>query len=132
MCQLERFDRFANHKRSLVEDRGHITHMLVMAIKEHVVLVAEDGVDLLGTIGGIFSGHPYNLNIKVLTETFWWVDPKFRGSKAALMLLNDFERIGRERSDWIVMTTRDNSQVKSKHLLKRGFRACETSYLLEA
>lgn len=75
--------------------------------------------------------HPYNPAIRVLTETFWWVTPNARGSRAGLMLLDAFTAYGERNADWIVFTLEHHSPVNERTLTKRGFHLHERSYLRE-
>jgi hypothetical protein len=135
--ELKSFADFYGSKLSLFGDQLYSRQFIGSLIESHVCLVAEranegDGPgEALGFITGLVTPHTFNPNIFVLTEAFWWVKPEHRGSRAALMLLNAFTEWGKAHVDWIMFTLEDNSPVKDKTLLKRGYRFKEMNYLLE-
>ncbi len=137
--QLEAFDRFAGYKRPLLEDRVYAAERLGDMIRNHVVLIAaiageHEGWPNVpaGFIAGYRHSHPYNPKLRMLTETFWWVAPEHRRKRAGILLLDKFTELGRQQNEMVVMSLEHNSPVKDRHLLKRGYRAQETSYVLEA
>lgn len=129
--QLLAFDKFANYKRSLMEDKEYARQALETLITGHVAYVAERNGAPLGFIAGYRTPHPFNPLIKVLTEVFWWVTPENRGGRAGLLLLKEFEKFGYKFCDWIVFTLEHHSPVRNTTLLKRGYKFKEQAYLLE-
>lgn len=129
--ELKSFSVFFNSKIPLFQDERHAVNVMLTHINEHLLLVAEDARGLLGFIGGMYHPHTFNPNIHVLTETFWWCAEKFRQSRAGLVLLNEFTRIGKTKADWIVFTLEQDSRVNEKHLHKRGYLNKERTYILE-
>lgn len=130
--QVVRFDRFYGAQRSLLPPTMDVAEAKLLQLIEHVFLIAED-VDRgrLGFIAGLVVPHFFS-DRETLSEILWWVDEPFRGSRAGLMLLNAFVAYGRERSLDVIMTLEDVSPVNPETLLRRGFRAKETNFLLEA
>lgn len=129
--QIHAFEKFAGFKRQLLEDEGRAYETVWNLIAAHVVRIACDDEQRLGFIAGYHTPHPFNTNIKVLSEIFWWVAPERRGSRAGAALLNDFETIGRATADWVVLSLEHKSPLREVQLLKRGFRQVERSFLLE-
>lgn len=103
--------------------KNHIDH--------HVLLVAESSAGIIGFVSGMLHQHLFNPNIIVLTETFWWVKEEHRGSRAGLVLLNEFTRIGKMKANWIAFTLEHHSPVNDRCLIKRGYAIKEHTYLLE-
>ena len=132
--QLKNFSDFFGTKLSLFgadEDYSRFVIQSFMS-EPHVLLIAEkEDVGPIGFVAGIVTPHLFNPAIKVLAESFWWVDEAHRGSRAGLMLLNDFIAWGKTRVDWITFALEEKSPVNEKALLKRGFRLQERSYLME-
>jgi hypothetical protein len=130
--QLRAFALFMGTKRTLFGDEQLVRQSLATMIESHVVLIAEreDGV-LMGMIGGLFVPHVFNPEIRLLSETFWWVAVEHRGSRAGLLLLNAFIEYGKSSADWVTMALEQKSPVDPRCLSKRGFRLMETNYLLE-
>lgn len=129
--QLKDFAAFYASKRSLFGEESYVRAVITSMIERHLVLVAERGTELLGFIGGIVTPHFMNPDIQVLTETFWWVSPEHRRTRAGLMLLEAFVGYGKANAQWTQMTLEHESPVADRCLTKRGFQLKEHSYLLE-
>lgn len=101
-------------------------------IEGQIVLIAEtDNSERAGFIAGVLAPHYFNQDIMTLSELFWWVEEKHRGSRAGLMLYNEFVKIGKDLSDWIVICLKFGSPVKEEFFLKRDFKKLDQSFLLE-
>ncbi len=145
MVQLRAFDQFASYKRSLVEDDAHARLALKHLVENHVCIIAEGStcehvgdcpggtpcLNRLGFIAGYRAPHPFNPKINVLNESFWWVSPEHRKTRAGIMLLDQFTDIGKRLGDWVVMTLEHHSPVADRHLTKRGYVPREQTFLLE-
>lgn len=132
--QLKEFAPLYNTKKSLYgTDKYSIAYLNVL-INEHVAIIAEkDDGTCVGFIMGRYGKHPFNQKIKILAEVFWYVLPKHRSSRAALMLLNAYVKIGKQIADFIYFSLQDErTNIKSKSLLKRGFKMQEKIFLMEA
>jgi Acetyltransferase (GNAT) family len=130
--QLEKFSKFFGSQISLFGDTENARIGILNQIENHLVLIAEDkDKGSLGFIAGYIVPHPFNADIVTLSETFWWVDEKHRGSRAGLMLLNAFTEWGNEHVDWITFTLEHHSPVNEKTLLKRGYKYTERTYIKE-
>jgi hypothetical protein len=132
MVELKAFSEFYDSKHELFGNDDDYSDALIRAfIEEHVFFVCENDGEFVGFICGLVSPHIYNPSIKVLTESFWWVKPEHRGSKAGLLLLNTFIDFGKGLADWIICTLEDASPVNDSVFYKRGFKLKERSFLLE-
>lgn len=136
MTQLREFDRFAGYKRSLMEDEAHARAGILGIIEKHVAFIAVEqnnrpDIYPLGFIAGYKTPHPFNPNIRVLTELFWWVAIGYRHGRAGAMLLSAFMDYGEKNCDWIVMSLEHVSPVHPESLIRRGFNRKEESFLLE-
>ena len=100
-------------------------------IAGQLMFMAERDGERLGFIAGMIHQHVFNPEIRCLTEMFWWVPEKHRGTRAGLMLINEFAKWGKDNVDWVLFTLEDNSPVNEKSLTKRGFKLKEKQYLLE-
>lgn len=129
MTQLQKFSDFFGTKKSLFSHHAH--RQLHQLLETHPFFVAAVNGRPVGFIAGALHPHPYNPDIRVLTEMLWWVAETERGSRAGLMLLEEFLRYGEKHADWIVFTLETNSPVNERCLTKRGFRLHEKSYLRE-
>lgn len=131
--QLHEFAAFFGSRRSLFPESDERAAVIVQGMLDHPFFIAESRAfaGRLGFIAGTLTPHPYNPDITVLAETFWWVDPAHRGTRAGALLLKHFEDYGRAHADWIVMTLNVETPVKEETLTRRGYRLKERSYLLE-
>jgi N-acetylglutamate synthase-like GNAT family acetyltransferase len=130
--QLKSFDVFVDAKKSLfpaadVQARSILTNFVM----SQPFFVAEGFDGMVGFIAGTLGPHYLNPELRVLTEVFWWVDPKYRGTSAGARLLQVFTALGRLKADWIVMTLEEKSPIDPESLLRRGFHPFESIYLLE-
>lgn len=129
--ELRAFSRFYGTDKPLFGDEAHVAATLPILVRDHLVLIAESPTDRLGFIGAIVTPHMFNPQIRTLVEMFWWVSEAHRGTRAAVLLLDAYLAYGRENADWVTMALEHHSPVSDKHLIKRGFRCRERSYLLE-
>lgn len=132
LVQLQAFAAFYGTKRDLFPTEAFAREACVRMVTMHLVLVADHpAVGPVGFISGYVVPHPYNPAIRMLSESFWWVEEEHRGSRAGMLLLNAFLDWGREHADWITFGLEANSPVGDEVLLKRGFRLQERNFLLE-
>lgn len=129
--ELESFSDFFDSKLKLFPGEEHTAQVIKLHIDDHIILVSEKDGELSGFISGMIGKHFFNPSMMTVTETFWWVAEKFRQSRSGLMLLNEFTRIAKEKSHWIVFTLEKNSPINDRCLTSRGFKAVETQYLME-
>jgi len=132
MEELQKFSKFFDTRKELFGDYEYALSAMGEMIKSHVVFIVcnEDG-DRLGFIAGIVTLHIFNPGIKVLAETFWWVEEGSRNTRAGAMLFKEFISWGKKHVDWITLALESKSPVNENTLLKRGFKLHERSYLLE-
>lgn len=129
--QLMAFDKFFGASHSLFPDAELAEATITTLVESQPFFVAESVDGPVGFIAGAIVRHPYNPDLIVLDEIFWWVAEPFRGSRAGLLLLNEFIRYGERNADWIKMTLEQESPINPTTLTRRGFRPKETAYLLE-
>lgn len=128
--QLSEFSALAGTKIPLFKSEEHVIGLVTGLIKNHIVFVAQ-GKELMGFIVGSLVPHIFNPDITVFTELFWWVAAPFRGTRAGLMLINEFVAYGKEHSDWITASMTANSPIKDSTFTKRGFVPLEKNFLME-
>ena len=133
--QLKEFSKFQGTKFSLFSTPEFATAGIKNMIETQFARVAHgliDGtIERIGFISGILMPHPLNPAIRTFVEQFWWVEPKYRNTRAGLMLLNEFMTFGENNADWILFGLENNSPVNDKTLARRGFMVKEVSYLKE-
>lgn len=117
----------------LVFHSEEYTHEAMAAfIRDHLFLIAEKNETRMGFMAGAFYTHFFNPTVRVLHEVFWWVKPEHRGSRAAITLLNEFVRVGQSEANLIIAALGTDTKVNERALVRRGFKATETQYLLES
>jgi hypothetical protein len=132
LSELKKFAEFIGIKKhNLFPEEDFARETLKGFIENQVVLIADSNLGKAGFIAGIYAPHPFNPNLMMLTETFWWVKKEFRRSRCGIQLLDAFVEWGEEHADLITMTLEHNSQVGDRALINRGFRLQERSYLKE-
>jgi N-acetylglutamate synthase-like GNAT family acetyltransferase len=131
--QLREFDRFFGAKKKLFpEDAAIAEKTLEGLITTQPFFIAADTNGRTGFISGAVTQHPYNPELLVLWEMFWWVVPEHRGSSAGARLLKHFIQYGIENEvDWIRMTLETGSPVNPASLERLGFKEFERGYLWE-
>jgi GNAT superfamily N-acetyltransferase len=133
LTQLQQFSAFYGTAIPLFPDDPAAAASILEAQLSGVnpFLVAVVRGDRAGFISGALVTHPYNAQLRVLQELFWWVDPPFRGTSVGARLFNEFVEFGRRHADWILMTLEAKSPIDPRSLERRGFQLHERSYLLE-
>lgn len=103
-----------------------------LLIKEHILLIAEEGTTRLGMISGLVTPHIYNPSCLVVQELFWWVLPEHRTTTAALKLLKAFEQEAKKQgADVIAMVSTVYTPTLDKVYKRYNYRPVESSYFKE-
>lgn len=132
VVQLRAFSQFFGTDKQLFTTADDVRERLPVLLAMGPCFIATQGDGLpIGFIAGLLAPHPYNPAIRVLTESFWWVEPNWRQTRAGLLLLEAFIRAGEECADWIHFTLEAKSPVNERTLTKRGFQLYERAYLRE-
>lgn len=132
LAQLRQFDRFFGAKKSLFPEDPEVATAIVEAlVTTQPFFIAADVNGRTGFIAGALAPHPYNPELLVLSELFWWVSPEYRGGLAGARLLAHFIDYGEANADWIQMTLEAGSPVNEHTLTRLGFQLYERSYLKE-
>lgn len=116
----------------LFGDEAHAEALLGQLIETQFVAVATRGDDRLGLIAGVMSPHPFNPDIKMATELWWWVTPDARGSSAGARLLDAFDLWANDSgADLVSFTLEAESPVNPRALERRGYRLMEYQFVRE-
>lgn len=91
-------------------------------------IVTKDGQPV-GTLGALLVPNIYNPDFTTLAELVWYVLPEHRNSRAAILLLEVFEKCAEDNADDAILSLLPTSKVRS--LEKRGFKLCEKAYRKE-
>jgi len=62
-----------------------------------VIFIAEKGDRVIGGIGGVLSLSPWNFDVVVSQEMFWFITAEHRGGTTALRLLRAYQQWAKEK-----------------------------------
>lgn len=101
-------------------------------VTEGGVLMCEKDGTLVGTIGGFAQPHYLNPDLRVFNEVFWWIIEEHRNGKPALLLFNEYVKLGKEKGcQLITLSKLAHSGVKDSFFEKKKFKLLEKSFVLE-
>jgi len=123
-----------HHPMNLQEgvDKEYLLSLATLLIKEHIVLIAEEGDSKMGMIAGLVTPHIYNPKHLGVQELFWWVLPEYRTSKAGLKLFKVFEERAIElNASFIAMVSTIYTPTLDKVYKRYNYRPVESSYFKE-
>lgn len=129
--QTKAFAEFNKTKFFSFPNEGYARTKLLDMMDQHFMRLAVRGNERLGFIAAWWLPHPYNPEIILLSETFWWVSEEHRHGRAGLMLLDEFVEFAHGRANCATFSLLENSPVNERVLLKRGFKKHESAYILE-
>jgi len=68
------------------KDLQHARQRLFDLIRNHYLIVADTGTELVGMIGAQLESDPWISSRKRLRELFWWMEPEYRQSRLSAQL----------------------------------------------
>lgn len=113
----------------LMGSDAHAEALLAHLLATQFVAIADAEGTPVGLIAGALAPHPFNGDLLIATELFWWVTPPHRGTRAGLMLLDAYDAWATEHADVKGMTLEAGSPVNPRVLEKRGYRLAEHQYV---
>ena len=78
-------------------DPDSIRYWCSMMLEQQLLLVAEVGGVVVGSVGAISAGLLGNVNYKVASELFWWIEEEYRETGLGVALLKGIEGAAREQ-----------------------------------
>jgi len=104
---------------------------------EHTVrnmLTSDDAVILIdekAMVGGLVYGHYFDMNRRIASELFWWVDPEARGNGIGIRLLKALEdwARGRGAERLTMLYMKSLGQGLEKLYTRYGFIPHEASFV---
>lgn len=98
-------------------------------MRQHRLLyVAEDQERIIGGVGGISAPLYFNDQHRVAQEMFWWVEPEYRKTRAAILLLRAIEKAAADIgcSWWtMILLEGDNAERIERFYRRDGYRPSE-------
>jgi len=98
------------------------------------VFVSRDNLTFQGCIGGIVSPWFGDYSQLVLTEQFWWVNPKYRNTRCSIKLLKKLIEWGKTKGANLLMMISvgsDKENTLQKYYNKNDFRYVESHFIKE-
>jgi len=130
--QLQAFAAAYGTRRSLFGDAEHAEALVGTLIDTQFVAIAEADGQPVGLVAGALVPHPFNPDLQVANELWWWVVPPARGSRAGALLLDAFDEWADDSgADLVNFTLEADSPVRDRSLEKRGYRLMEKQFVRE-
>lgn len=114
-------------KRPELIHKETLYKLVEKAIIDETALVVKNEKPI-GMIGGLLFPNMFNPNRTTLVEVMWWLNPDYRKTRAGVMLLNEFIKLGDEVADETTLSLLSTSPVNHASLEKRGFTLEEYSF----
>lgn len=116
----------------LFEDELHVEALLYSLKDNGILLVAENGGQLVGFIAGWISPHPYNPRIRVATHASWWVLPEKRKGRSGAALLNAFAISAKAKCcDQVIVSLAVETPIRESSMKRMGYTPADKSYVME-
>ena len=131
VTQLREFAALHPIGARIMGSDSHAEAILAHLIDTQFVAVAEADGTPVGLIAGAVAPHPFNPDLAMATELWWWVVPPARNTRAGLALLDAYDTWADTVADLKGMTLEASSPVNPRTLLKRGYQLAEYQYIAE-
>lgn len=108
----------------------HLTKLGEFLINQHVLVVSLNTTEeVTGMLGAIVTPNVIDPSVITLAEMFWWVDEKYRNTRAGWELLSYLINEGRERNLPVVLSVLPQTGDITELLRKKGFTKKEESWI---
>jgi len=132
---VEMGERFWPHtpfaKKGVPFNRETVTSLIRNVIIDHLLIVAEQGDELVGFLGYFVIPLPFNDDFIAAQEMFFWVEPKYRDLHISDLMLTKAEKHLIEDVDFIMMGDLSTSSNLKEYYEERGYSLSERSYMKE-
>ena len=123
-------DFIAYHPAKLKWNPKQVRDVVTDMIVNHVVIVAAEGREVRGGIGGRVIDNLFDPDETQLVELFWWVGEEWRKSKIGMELFNAFEDVADIlHCNSIVMTTTSLTPALDSLYERKGYEGYERTYM---
>lgn len=129
--ELERFHSTIKSKHRYLPAQPALRDKVLDMIFHHAVFIKESESSPMGMIGGYIVDHPFNPDVVLMSETFWWVPPEFRGMGIGIALLEEFVNYGKSMADTIQVSLEITSKVSDNTLMRIGLYPFERVFVME-
>lgn len=122
------FNRSTEYAAHIVfhPDRVRETAVALMEAERGLLLVVEQGGDVIGMLAAAVTLHPLSGDL-VANEIAWWIEEAARGSRAALQLLRRYEQWAREQGATVIQMAAPDVRT-GRFYVRLGFAPVETLY----
>lgn len=118
--------------RSVPYDPGSIEHWSRVMISQELLLVAEADGEVIASVGAVCAPLLGNVQFRVASELFWWVEPKYRSHGMGQALLMGIEAAARAQNvtffNMIALNSVDPEAVAALYLA-HGYKLFEWSFV---
>lgn len=115
---------------TLYGDDAYAEGLVGTVMREQFLAVAEDeSGQSVGFIAGAYGTHPYNPDLRICSELWWWVVPESRGTRAGVLLLRELEHWADGLNAPLCLTVETDSPVSDRFLAKHGFVPAERQFI---
>ena len=109
--------------------RCSVESVIDLVISDGIGLVAMRDGKIAGAVAGVTHRNPFNSEIKMLTEVFWYVRKEYRGKMVGGGLLAGYLDQAEKSGANIAMTLLDTTIGIEENFVKRGFRLREKTFI---
>lgn len=113
-------------------DNQTIIETITNYITNLIVIVVEDGVDVLGVVGGIVMPSIFDKSQRIGQETMWYVDKDCRKGMIGVRLIKAFEKECQAKgADLVIMVHMGNlnADILDRYYKKRKYKLLEKQYI---
>lgn len=98
-------------------------------VKDETGLICWKDGKRVGMVGGILLPHHLRPSYVVLTEIVWYVDPDYRQTRAATLLMNGYKKLIDEKADEGIFSLLAHTPVDDSSMERMGFKPYERNYI---
>jgi len=137
LSELPEYSDSFESNEPMYADEEYAKKFFSLLINEHILFIAEkveSNGDIVGCgfAAGLIGPNVYNPMLKTLTVMLWYVNPKFRTTRAGYRLIKEFIQWGKDNDcDRINAARQVGGPIKRETYERLGFRFQEQSFVME-
>jgi len=127
----ERFWKHSPYADAFEYNGGAVLGLLTALIQGQLMLVAEHEEQIVAVAAILVASSPFDPELRIATELFWYVDPEVRGLGVGQLLMDGLEDIARTKGAKICsMGNMSTSDPKAAERLfkKSGYKLTEKTF----
>lgn len=133
VAMAERFYAQTSYAARVPLSRESAAGLAIVLMEQGVMLVAEQGDQVVGMVGLFLEPFTFNVAITVATELVWWVEPEARETGAGMALLAGIEPACRQKGADLIrmMALAKFSEHAAALYARRGYVHTESAFTKE-